>query len=107
MNDNVKPEDLLSHYSVTFTNNQDRKLPYCHAIINLNGQKLHSQNDSFPYCFVSIFPTVNGYLQDHLMTMILKLLTNKFLKYMITIATTKNRYATVIKIKVLIVALTY
>ena len=51
INDNVKPKDLLSHFSVTFTNNQYRMLPYYRAIINLNGQKLHSQNDSYSILF--------------------------------------------------------
>ena len=50
-NDNVKLEDLLSHYSVTFTNNQYRMLPYYRAIINLNGQKLHTQNHSYSKLF--------------------------------------------------------
>ena len=51
INDNVKPEDLLNHYSVTFTNNYHRMLPYYRDIINLNGQKLHSLHDSYSILF--------------------------------------------------------
>ena len=51
VNDNVKPKDLSSHYSVSFTdNNRVRMLTY-HHIININGSKLHSQNHNHSILF--------------------------------------------------------
>ena len=52
MNENLKPKNMLSHYSVTFTNNYCQRLPSNYDIININGSRLHSQNnsESIPFC---------------------------------------------------------
>ena len=51
VNDNAKPKDLLSHYSVSFTdNNRVRMLPF-HHIININGSRLSSQNNNHSILF--------------------------------------------------------
>ena len=104
MNYNVKPENLLNRYSITFTRNFHRIVSK-HLV--LMGKNYIQKIASIPKYFVSIFPTVNGYLRDHLIAMILKQLTNKFYKLMMTIVTTVSTYATVLKEKELIVALTY
>ena len=46
VNDNVKPKNLLNHYSVSFNNNYHYRLPSYYHIININGSRLSSQNKS-------------------------------------------------------------
>ena len=72
----VKPKVLPNHYSVTFNNNYHRMLPYNH-IININGSRLHSQNNSNPILFGHYMSHVDGYLWEHLMTITLKPSTNR------------------------------
>ena len=50
MHNNVTPNDLLSHYFVSFTHNY--KLLHHYHVINLNGTTLHSQNNipSISFC---------------------------------------------------------
>ena len=76
MHNNVTPNDLLSHYFISFTHNYNL-LPY-HHVINLNGTIQHSQNNTYSIChFVTLLPIANGYIQQHFMATILKPLTKK------------------------------